>query len=220
MNDRRSALKWLIVPVIFGLYFVARKTNDGPVEPLDDDDDHAPAPTATIAKNATPLPPPTPGKASNALAKNVPVPKTSGTASAPAGKVAPGGAMNTGGAKPGAAIKGNKMQTLQGGLKVEDERVGTGKEAKPGDHVTVNYRGMLENGTVFDESYKRGQPFDFTLGQGSVIRGWDVGVAGMKEGGKRKLMIPSEMGYGARGAGADIPPNANLIFDVELLKVG
>lgn len=215
MNDRMGALKWLIIPVLIGLYIVARKTNDGPVEPLDDDD-HAPAPTATVAKNAAPAP--TLGKASNALTK-VPAPKTSGTASATAGKGAPGGATKIGGAT-NAVTKGTKMQTLEGGLKVDDERVGTGKEAKAGDHVTVNYRGMLENGTVFDESYKRGQPFDFTLGQGSVIKGWDVGVAGMKEGGKRKLMIPSEMGYGARGAGADIPPNANLIFDVELLKVG
>lgn len=212
MNDRVGALKWLILPVLFGLYFVARKTNDGPVQPLDDDD---PAPTATIAKNATPFPTPTLGKA-----LKVPKPKTSGTASAPKGKVAPTGAAKTGGAKPGATTKGSKMPTLEGGLKIEDEKVGSGQEAKSGDHVTVNYRGMLENGTVFDESYKRGEPFDFTLGQGSVIRGWDVGVAGMKEGGKRKLYIPSEMGYGARGAGADIPPNANLIFEVELLKVG
>ncbi len=214
MNDRMGALKWLIIPVLFGLYFVARKTNDGPAAPSEDDAP-APTPTATIAKNAAPMPTPALGKTSN-----VPKPKTSGTTSAPTGKVAPIGALKTGGAKPNAATKGSKMQTLEGGLKVDDERVGTGKEAKAGDHVTVNYRGTLENGTVFDESYKRGQPFDFTLGQGRVIRGWDVGVAGMKEGGKRKLMIPSEMGYGASGSPPVIPPNANLIFDVELLKVG
>lgn len=99
-----------------------------------------------------------------------------------------------------------------------DLKVGTGKEAKTGDAVTVNYRGTLTNGTVFDESYKRGQPFDFTLGSG-VIEGWSQGVAGMKEGGKRKLIIPPSLGYGAQGAGNDIPPNATLIFEIELLKV-
>ena len=105
-------------------------------------------------------------------------------------------------------------------LKKEDVRVGTGKEAKSGQQVVVNYRGMLTNGTVFDESYKRGQPFDFVLGQGSVIKGWDLGVAGMKEGGKRRLIIPSDLAYGDPGRPPTIPPKAALVFDVELLKVG
>jgi FKBP-type peptidyl-prolyl cis-trans isomerase len=106
-------------------------------------------------------------------------------------------------------------------LRKEEIKVGTGKEAKAGQRVTVNYRGMLTNGTVFDESYKRGQPFDFNLGAGEVIPGWDQGVAGMKEGGKRWLIIPSELGYGASGTpDGSIPPNAPLVFEVELLQVG
>ncbi|WZO96934.1 FKBP-type peptidyl-prolyl cis-trans isomerase [Isosphaeraceae bacterium EP7] len=100
-----------------------------------------------------------------------------------------------------------------------DLKAGTGAEAKPGDNVTVHYTGVLENGTKFDSSRDRGQPFSFPLGQGRVIQGWDHGVAGMKVGGQRKLTIPAEEGYGSRGAGAAIPPGATLIFDVELLKV-
>jgi FKBP-type peptidyl-prolyl cis-trans isomerase len=106
-------------------------------------------------------------------------------------------------------------------LKKTDLKVGGGKTAKAGDKVTVNYRGSLTNGTVFDESYKRGQPFTFTLGGGEVIQGWDEGVAGMKEGGKRKLVIPGDLAYGPNPPpGAPIPPNATLVFEVELLKVG
>jgi FKBP-type peptidyl-prolyl cis-trans isomerase len=106
----------------------------------------------------------------------------------------------------------------KGGLQIDDVVVGTGKTAKAGDVVVVHYTGRLKNGEMFDSSVGK-QPFSFTLGRGEVIKGWDEGVAGMKEGGKRKLIIPSELGYGARGAGADIPPNAELHFDVELLKV-
>ena len=100
---------------------------------------------------------------------------------------------------------------------------GSGAEATPGTHVSVHYTGWLHNpaaadlkGQKFDSSVDRGQLFDFPLGAGHVIRGWDEGVAGMKVGGKRTLIIPSEMGYGARGAGGAIPPNATLVFDVEL----
>jgi FKBP-type peptidyl-prolyl cis-trans isomerase len=102
---------------------------------------------------------------------------------------------------------------------ITDVKVGTGPEAKAGDSVTVHYTGTLANGTKFDSSRDRGQPFSFPLGQGRVIKGWDVGVAGMKVGGQRKLEIPAEEGYGSRGAGAAIPPNATLHFDVELLKI-
>jgi FKBP-type peptidyl-prolyl cis-trans isomerase len=105
-------------------------------------------------------------------------------------------------------------------LQKVDVVVGKGKEAKAGNRVTVHYRGRLTDGTVFDESYKRGQPFEFNLGAGEVIQGWDKGVAGMKEGGKRKLTIPPHLGYGPNGAGGTIPPNATLIFDVELLNAG
>lgn len=106
-----------------------------------------------------------------------------------------------------------------GALKIEDEVVGTGAEATAGANITVNYLGTLENGTKFDSSYDRNQPFSFKLGAGQVIAGWDQGFAGMKVGGKRKLTIPGEMGYGAQGSPPTIPPNATLIFEVELLKV-
>lgn len=102
-------------------------------------------------------------------------------------------------------------------LKIEDIVVGTGKEAQKGDTLTVNYKGTLLDGTKFDSSYDRNEPFRFTVGAGQVIAGWDQGFLGMKVGGKRKLTIPPELGYGSRGAGAAIPPDSTLIFEVELL---
>jgi FKBP-type peptidyl-prolyl cis-trans isomerase len=105
------------------------------------------------------------------------------------------------------------------GLEFEDLQVGTGSEAKAGKTVDVHYTGWLTNGKKFDSSVDRGEPFSFRLGGGQVIRGWDEGVAGMKVGGKRKLTIPPDLGYGARGAGGVIPGNATLVFDVELLAV-
>ena len=96
---------------------------------------------------------------------------------------------------------------------------GTGAEAKAGRPVTVNYVGALfRGGKVFDASWKRNEPFTFTLGQGAVIKGWDQGVAGMKVGGRRELIIPAALGYGSKGAGASIPPNAALVFVVDLLR--
>ena len=115
-----------------------------------------------------------------------------------------------------------KMMTTADGLKYIDVKVGTGPEAK-GKTATVHYTGWLyENGAKgkkFDSSVDRGEPFDFRVGAGQVIKGWDEGVAGMKVGGKRTLIIPPQLGYGARGAGGVIPPNATLMFDVELLAV-
>lgn len=114
--------------------------------------------------------------------------------------------------------------TTASGLQYEDTTVGSGAEAKAGDHVTVHYTGWLQNpdgtpGKKFDSSKDRNDPFEFPLGAGHVIRGWDEGVQGMKVGGARRLIIPAALGYGARGAGGVIPPNATLIFDVELLGV-
>ena len=104
-------------------------------------------------------------------------------------------------------------------LIIEELSVGEGAEAVVGKQVSVHYTGWLTDGTKFDSSLDRNDPFDFPLGRGHVIRGWDEGVAGMKVGGKRKLTIPPEMGYGARGAGGVIPPNATLVFEVALLGV-
>jgi FKBP-type peptidyl-prolyl cis-trans isomerase FkpA len=105
-------------------------------------------------------------------------------------------------------------------LEIEDLKVGTGAEAKAGQKVVVHYVGTLTNGSKFDSSRDRGEGFDFKLGAGQVIKGWDQGVAGMKVGGLRKLTIPPELAYGARGYPPVIPPNSTLVFEVELLQVG
>ncbi len=109
--------------------------------------------------------------------------------------------------------------TTSSGLKYVELKEGTGATPQPGQTVEVHYVGTLENGTKFDSSRDRGQPFSFKIGVGQVIKGWDEGLSTMKVGGRRQLIIPSELGYGARGAGGVIPPNATLLFDVELLGV-
>ena len=110
-------------------------------------------------------------------------------------------------------------QTTPTGLKYLDLVEGTGPSPTKGQTVSVHYIGTLENGTKFDSSVDRGAPFEFPIGVGRVIKGWDEGVMSMKVGGRRKLTIPASLGYGARGAGGVIPPNATLIFDVELLGI-
>lgn len=107
---------------------------------------------------------------------------------------------------------------LPNGLEVQDLQIGVGAEARAGEVVFAHYKGTLENGTVFDESYSRGQPFAFILGAGQVIKGWDTGIIGMKVGGRRRLIVPPELGYGAVGQGP-IPANSVLIFEVELIDV-
>ena len=125
---------------------------------------------------------------------------------------------------------GNKSQTQEEtnqltqektmGLKIETTQEGSGEQmVTSGDMISVHYTGKLENGTVFDSSVERGTPFEFQIGQGMVIAGWEQGLLGMKVGEKRTLTIPAEMGYGSRGAAGVIPPNATLIFDVELISI-
>jgi peptidylprolyl isomerase len=145
-------------------------------------------------------------------------PAPTATAPATAGATAKAGGD---GIKPIAKKAGapEKVVTLPSGLKYVDLKVGTGESPKPGATVVVHYTGTLENGTKFDSSRDRGTPFDFHLGQHEVIEGWDQGIATMKPGGRRKLIIPPDLAYGANGQPPVIPPNATLIFDVELLRV-
>ena len=125
----------------------------------------------------------------------------------------------TGGEPAASSGTGGKVHKLASGLQYEDLVVGSGKMAEPGMNVSVHYTGTLTDGTKFDSSLDRGSPYKFQLGAGQVIQGWDEGIKGMRIGGKRKLTIPPDMAYGARGSGGVIPPNATLLFDVELVDV-
>ncbi|MBP7592612.1 MAG: FKBP-type peptidyl-prolyl cis-trans isomerase [Chloroflexi bacterium] len=114
---------------------------------------------------------------------------------------------------------GGEPITTASGLQYTETKIGSGPQAQPGDLVSVHYRGRLDDGTEFDNSYDRGQPFQFVLGRGNVIAGWDEGIALMKQGGQATLVVPSSLAYGGHGAGGVIPPNATLTFDVELVAV-
>ena len=138
------------------------------------------------------------------------------SAPAPAATSAPAPSQPDAKEAPGKTAQGQEV-ALPGGLKYVDLKVGDGDIAEAGMKATVHYTGWLTDGTKFDSSLDRGQPFPFTIGAGQVIRGWDEGVKGMRIGGKRHLTIPPEMGYGAGGYPPTIPPNATLVFDVELL---
>lgn len=118
-----------------------------------------------------------------------------------------------------ASTTAGNMVVTASGLQYQDLVVGSGPEAKSGNTVSVHYTGWLADGTKFDSSLDRGTPFEFTLGAGQVIKGWDEGVAGMKVGGKRQLIIPPQLAYGSSGAGSTIPPNATLTFEVQLLEI-
>ncbi len=133
-----------------------------------------------------------------------------------AANVAP--APATDGNAPGIPPLSGPIQSTPSGLRYIDEQMGDGAPVHKGQTVSVHYTGWLTNGSKFDSSRDRGQPFAFPLGAGRVIKGWDEGVATMRIGGKRRLIIPPPLGYGAQGAGASIPPNSTLLFDVELLS--
>jgi FKBP-type peptidyl-prolyl cis-trans isomerase len=125
-------------------------------------------------------------------------------------------ALGTGGS--GGSSRSGEVTTTSG-LRYIDEVIGTGENPKPGHNVTVNYTGTLENGTKFDSSVDRGQPYTFPIGTGVVVKGWDEGIMTMKVGGKRRLIIPANLGYGAAGRPPKIPPNSTLLFEVELLGI-
>lgn len=158
-------------------------------------------------KRAGPTPAePKPARPAVALAALLVLAACAGTSDGPAPDAAPPPAA----APPGAAASDS--------LASQDLKVGTGPEARTGQRLRVHYTGKLTNGTTFDSSVGRA-PFTFTLGSGQVIKGWDQGVAGMRVGGKRRLVIPPELGYGARGAPPQIPPNSTLVFEIDLLGI-
>ena len=151
-----------------------------------------------------------------ALADELTGPQQQVASSAPQGTLFASNTMSN----PSSADSDKEVVTMPSGLKYVELVEGTGTTPKAGQKVIVHYTGTLENGKKFDSSRDRSEPFSFKLGVGQVIKGWDEGLSTMRVGGRRQLIIPPDLGYGARGAGGVIPPNATLIFDVELLGVG
>lgn len=163
------------------------------------------------------------GSGQGAIAANLTPPEVTEVADAPANQIAQSAADLTTdepSTEESAVPDEEDVMTTDSGLQYVDIVEGTGAMPQSGQRVTVHYTGTLEDGTQFDSSRDRNRPFTFTIGVGQVIKGWDEGVATMRVGGQRKLIIPPELGYGARGAGGVIPPNATLLFDVELLRIG
>ena len=203
----KSKLIAVVLLVGIGGALVYSKIQD-PAAPSHDDHDDDPPPAATAK--------PAPAKGEEAATANA--------APAESGKTAP--ATGTGAKSETAKSETAKSETVTATkpepdtkeLKIIDQRVGTGPAANTGDQLSMNYKGTLLNGKVFDQSYGRG-PFDFQLGAGNVIKGWDQGIVGMKVGGKRKLVIPADLAYGAQSPSPDIPSNSTLVFEVELLTV-
>ncbi len=176
----------------------------------------APSAAKPSAPATAPAAAPTASPATSSTQTSKPAAQSAETAQGTAARTAPGATASTG-------LAAGAIRTTPGGVKYEDRKLGTGETAVAGKTVTVHYTGwLLENGKLgkkFDSSLDRGEPFKFPLGGGRVIKGWDEGVAGMKVGGTRILTIPPTMGYGAKGAGNVIPPNATLVFEVRLLGV-
>ena len=193
----KSKLIAVAVLICIGGALVYSKAQD-PAAESHDDHDEQPQPTAVVK-------PATDAATANAATNDA----ANATTDAATANAAPATGETATETKP-------EADTTE--LKIIDQRVGTGPAANTGDQLSMNYKGTLLNGKIFDQSYGRG-PFDFQLGAGNVIEGWDKGIVGMKVGGKRKLVIPANLAYGERSPSADIPPNSTLVFEVELLSV-
>ena len=194
----KSKIIAVVVLIAIGGALLYTKSQD-PALPSSDDHDHDEQPQPTVIAKVAP------DESANAIGNAAPA----ATDNSVSDNSIAGNAATATETKPEADVTE---------LKIVDQRVGKGPTANTGDSLSMNYKGTLLNGKVFDQSYGRG-PFDFQLGAGNVIKGWDKGIVGMKVGGKRKLVIPADMAYGAQSPSPDIPANSTLVFEVELLSV-